>query len=57
MIWMKHKKYTNEYVSGQLTEICNRMQSETRRMVYVASGAVALMALIQATYLFELLSA
>lgn len=57
MIWMKHKKYTAEYVSGQLAEICDRMRRETRRMIYVAFAAVALMAAMQATYLVGLLSA
>ncbi len=57
MIWMKHKKYTAEYVSAQLNDICNSMRRETRRMIYVASGAVALMVLMQATCFFELLNA
>ena len=57
MIWLSHKKYTTEYVSKQLTEICSKARRETRRMVYVAMAAVTTMAAIQATYLFELLRA
>ena len=55
MIWLSHSKYTHEYVSGQLAEMCVRMRRETRRMVYVASAAVGLMAAAQATYLYGLL--
>lgn len=55
MIWLSHRKYTHEYVSGQLAEICVRMRRETRRMVYVAGTAVGLMAAAQATYLYGLL--
>lgn len=57
MIWLAHKKYTAEYVSDQLAEICYRMRRETRRMIYVAVGAVSLMAAVQATYLIDLLGA
>ncbi|QJB56079.1 hypothetical protein [Pseudodesulfovibrio sp. zrk46] len=57
MIWLAHKKYTAEYVSEQLNVICYRMRRETRRMIYVAVGAVSFMAAIQATYLIELLGA
>jgi predicted dinucleotide-utilizing enzyme len=57
MIWLAHKKYTTEYVSEQLVEICDKMRRETRRMIYIATGAIVIMAAIQATYLFELLNA
>jgi hypothetical protein len=56
MIWLKHKKYTHDYVSGQLAEMCARVRRETRRMVMVATAAVATMAVVQATYLLELLA-
>lgn len=57
MIWMQHKKYTAEYVSGQLAQISNKMRRETRRMIYVAAGSVVAMVAIQATYLFGMLTA
>lgn len=57
MIWLSHKKYSADYVSGQFAEICMKMRRETRRMIYVASAAVIAMAMVQATYLFDLLSA
>lgn len=57
MIWLSHKKYTLEYISGQMDEICRKKRVQTWRMVYVASAAVAIMAVSQATYLFELLGA
>lgn len=56
MIWLEHKKYTHEYVSGQLAEMCARVRRETRRMVMVATAAVGVMAVVQATYLFDLLA-
>lgn len=55
VIWFQHKKYTAEYVSGQLAEICEKVRRETRRMVYVATAATGLMVLVQAAYLYELL--
>lgn len=56
MIWLTHTKYTQEYVAEQLAEINSKVRRETRRMVYTAAFAVTVMAAIQATYLFELLS-
>jgi len=47
MIWLPHKKYTTDYVSGQLAEICHKVRRETRRMVYVASFAIGAMAIAQ----------
>ena len=55
IIWFQHKKYTAEYVSGQLADICTKMRRETRRMVYVATAATTFMVMIQAAYLYELL--
>ena len=57
MIWLSHSKYTPEYVSGQLTEICTKVRRETRRMIYVASAAVIAMGLVQALYLLDLVHA
>ncbi|GEM_PF-4279749 len=57
MIWLTHKRYTHDYISGQLNTICTRMRRDTRRMVVIASVAVALMAILQITYLCELLYA
>lgn len=56
MIWLSHKKYTQEYVQAQLAEIGLKVRRETRRMVYTAIFAVAFMVAVQATCLFELLS-
>ena len=55
ILWFQHKKYSADYVSGQLAEICRKMRRETRRMIYVASAATGAMAMIQAAYLYELL--
>jgi hypothetical protein len=57
MLWLSHKKYTVDYVSGQLVEMCAKVRRETRRMVYVATAAVMLMIVIQASYLYGLLGA
>lgn len=57
MIWLSHKKYTTEYVSNQLAEICSKVRRETRRMVYIAMVAVTTMVAIQATCLYDLLRA
>ena len=54
MIWLPHKKYTHEYITAQLTEICERVRRETRRMVFVAVCAVGLMVCVQATYIYGL---
>lgn len=56
MIWLSHKKYTEEYLSGQLVEICTKVRRETRRMIYVATGATALMVMLEAGYLYDLLA-
>ena len=55
VLWFQHRKYTAEYVTGQLIEITNKMRQETRRMIYVASAATCVMVMIQAAYLYELL--
>jgi hypothetical protein len=55
VIWFQHRKYTPDYVSGQLAEICRKMRRETRRMIYVATAATTVMVMIQAVYLYELL--
>lgn len=57
MIWMNHKKYTEEYLAGQLEAICHKMRKETRRMIYVATGAVAAMTVMEISYLYGLLQA
>ena len=57
MIWLTHKRYTHDYISGQLNTICSRMRRDTRRMVIIASVAVVLMAVLQVTYLWEFLYA
>ncbi|WP_419786086.1 hypothetical protein [Pseudodesulfovibrio sp.] len=57
VLWYNHPKYTPEYVSGQLAEICTKARRETRRMVCMAMAATTLMAAIQAFYLMELLGA
>lgn len=51
MIWLEHKKYTAEYVSGQFSAICERVRTETRRMIYVASAAVCLMIAVQMSWI------
>jgi len=57
MIWLTHKRYTHDYISGQLNTICTRMRRDTRRMIAIATAAVMLMAILQITYLWELLYA
>jgi len=57
VLWYNHPKYTTEYMSGQLADICAKVRRETRRMVLVAMAATTLMAAIQGAYLFELLGA
>lgn len=57
MIWLTHKKYTQDYVSEQLNSICRKMRRETRRMVYIASISVTLMATLQILYIVSLLHA
>ncbi|WP_157871364.1 hypothetical protein [Pseudodesulfovibrio piezophilus] len=55
MIWLQHKKYTTEYISEQLADICFKVRQETRRMVVIATSAVLIMVSLQTAYLFELL--
>lgn len=57
MIWMSHKKYTEQYVSEQFDIICTKVRKETRRMIMVAMGAVAFMAVVEVGYLYKLLQA
>lgn len=54
MVWLPHKKYTSDYVSNQLAEICMKTRRETRRMVYVATCAVGILAIAQAICLYAL---
>jgi len=53
MVWLSHKKYTELYVSEQFAAFCSKMRRESRRMVYVALGATALMAAIQSALLLS----
>ena len=55
VLWYSHPKYTSEYVSGQLADICVKVRRETRRMVYVAMAATMVMVAVQGAYLLELL--
>ena len=55
VLWFNHPKYTSEYVSGQLADICGKVRRETRRMVYVAMAATMTMVAVQGAYLLELL--
>ncbi|MEF2231472.1 MAG: hypothetical protein V3571_11135 [Pseudodesulfovibrio sp.] len=55
VLWFDHPKYTAEYVSGQLTDICVKVRRETRRMVYVAMAATMVMVAVQSAYLLDLL--
>lgn len=57
MVWLSHKKYTSDYIASQFAEISMKVRRETRRMVYVATAAVSIMAVVQTLYLYELLSA
>lgn len=57
MIWLTHKRYTHDHISGQLDAICTRMRRNTRRMVFIATAAVTMMAMLEITYLWELLYA
>lgn len=57
MIWLTHKRYTHDYISGQLNAICAKMRRDTRRMILIATAAVTMMAMLQITYLWELLYA
>ena len=50
MVWLPHKKYTNEYVTAQLAEISAKVHRETRRMIFVATGAVGIMVFVQVTW-------
>ena len=49
MVWLPHKKYTNEYVAAQLAEISANVHRETRRMILVVTGAVGIMVFFQIT--------
>jgi len=55
VLWFEHPKYTTEYVSGQLADICVKVRRETRRMVYVAMAATVVMVAAQSAYLLQLL--
>jgi len=55
MIWLRHKKYTPEYIAYQFAEIRVKARRETRRMTYVATFAVTIMAITQTAYLYDLL--
>lgn len=57
VLWYNHPKYTTEYMSGQLADICDKVGRETRRMILVAMAATALMVVVQGAYLLELLGA
>lgn len=54
MVWLPHKRYTADYITAQMTEILEKVRSETRRMVLIATSAVVVMAVIQATYIYGL---
>jgi len=54
MLWLPHKTYTSEYLSEQLSEFVMRVRCGTRRMVYVASIAVGVMAFAQMSYIYGL---
>lgn len=54
MIWFPHKKYTADYVNGQLTEIFRRVRCSTRCMVMVAGFAVTFAAVAHASCIYGL---
>jgi len=54
MIWLPHKKYTADHIAAELAEIVTKVRRETRRMVFVAAGAVSVMVVVQATCIYGL---
>lgn len=54
MIWLPHKKYTSEHIADRLAETYIKMRRETRKMVFVATSAVSIMAAIQTAYIYGL---
>lgn len=55
MIWLPNPKYPADHFGNQLTEIYRKARQETRRMISIASTAVAIMVCIQASYILDLL--
>lgn len=53
MIWLPNEK-NNERFTNELAEIYSKVGLETRRMAYVASVAVTIMAVTQISYILSL---
>ena len=54
MLWLKHTKYTSEYYAIRLAEIIGDARCSTRCMVYVASCAVSVLAVVEMSCIYGL---
>lgn len=54
MIWFSHKKYTAEFYSERLAEMCRHARCSTRCMTLVAGAAVLTMTMANMGFIYVL---